>query len=73
MRTSFKRKEQEIGIQRKTVTFEDPDQKWGEVDENPEQKSLSREKDVKEVVELINKTRNKKVCPGCRVWKKKIV
>ena len=27
MRTSYNKKEQEIGTQRKTVTFEDPDQK----------------------------------------------
>ena len=48
MSTSYKRKEQEIEKQRKTVTFENPDQKWGEVDENPEQESLSWEEDVKE-------------------------
>ena len=44
MRTSYKQKEQEIGTQRKTVTFQDPDQKWGEVEENPEQESLSVER-----------------------------
>ena len=44
IRTSYKQKEQEIGTQRKTVTFEDPDQKWGEVEENPEQESLSVER-----------------------------
>ena len=48
MWTSNKQKEQEIGTQRKTVTFEGPDQKWGEVEENREQKSLSEEKDVEE-------------------------
>ena len=45
MRTSYRQKEQEIRTQRKTVTFEDPDQKRGEVEQNGE--SLSGEKDVK--------------------------
>ena len=48
LRPSYKQKEQEIGKQRKTVTFENPDQTWGEVEENPKQESLSGEKDVKE-------------------------
>ena len=48
MSTSYEQKEQEIGKQRRTVNFENPDQKWGEVEENPEQKSLSGEKDVKD-------------------------
>ena len=48
MRTSYKQKEKEIVTQRKTVTFEDPNQKWGEVEENPEQESLCGEKDVEE-------------------------
>ena len=46
MSTSYEQKEQEIGKQMKTVTFENPDQKWAEVEENPEQESLSGEKDV---------------------------
>ena len=48
MRTSYSEKEQEIGTQRKTVTFEEPDQKWGEIEQNLEQKSLSGKKDVEE-------------------------
>ena len=48
MRTSYRQKDQEIGKQRKTVTFDNPDQKWGEVEEEPEQESFSGEKDVKE-------------------------
>ena len=41
MRPSYKQKEQEIGKQRKTVNIENPDQKWGDVEENPEQESLT--------------------------------
>ena len=48
MRTSCRQKEHEIGKQRKTVTFENPDRKWGEVEDDPEQESFSGEKDVKE-------------------------
>ena len=48
MRTSYRQKEQEIGTQRKTVTFEEPDQKWGEVEEKSEQESFSGEKYVEE-------------------------
>ena len=48
MRTLYKQKEQEIGTQRKTAIFEDPDQKWGEVEQNLEQANLSSEKDVEE-------------------------
>ena len=32
MSTSYKQKEHEIEKQRKTVTFKNPDQKWGEVE-----------------------------------------
>ena len=46
MRTSYRQKEKDIGTQRKTVTFEDPDQKLGEVEQNQGQKSLSGEIDV---------------------------
>ena len=48
MRTSCRQKEHEIGKQRKTVTFENPARKRGEVEEEPEQESFSGEKDVKE-------------------------
>ena len=47
IRTSYNEKEQEIGTQKKTVTFEEPDQKWGEIEQNLEE-SLSGEKDVDE-------------------------
>ena len=32
MRTSYIEKEREMGIQRKTVTFEEPDQEWREIE-----------------------------------------
>ena len=48
MKTSSKQKEQEIGSQRKIVIFEDPDQKWGEIEQNQEQENLPGEKNVKE-------------------------
>ena len=44
--TSYKQKEQVKGTQRKTVTFEDQDQKGEEVEQNLGQESLSGEKDV---------------------------
>ena len=44
--TSYKRKEQVKGAQRKTVTFEDRDQKGEEVEQNLGQESLSGEKVV---------------------------
>ena len=46
--TSYKRKEQKLGTQRKTVTFEDQDQNGGEVEQILGQESLSGEKDVEE-------------------------
>ena len=48
MKTSSKQKEQEVGSQRKIVIFEDPDQKWGEIEQNLEQENLPGEKNVKE-------------------------
>ena len=44
--TSYKRKEKVKGTQRKTVTFEDQDQKGEDVEQNLGQESLSGEKDV---------------------------
>ena len=55
---SYKRKEQVKGTQRKTVTFEDQDQKGEEVEQNLRQESLSGEKDVDE---------DRRVCPGIQV------
>ena len=47
VRTSYKEKGQETGFQMKTVTFEEPDKEWVEVESgNPEQENLSRESDV---------------------------
>ena len=51
MSTSYKQKEQEIGKQRKSVTFENPDEKWGEVEENPEPESLPGRRMSKTVVQ----------------------
>ena len=43
MRTSYKEKGQEIGTQKKTVTFEEPDKKWVEVKSgNPVQENFFR-------------------------------
>ena len=47
--TSYKRKEQVKGTQRKTVTFEDQDQKGEEVEQNLGQESLSGDKVVDEI------------------------
>ena len=46
--TSYKRKDQVKGTQRKTATFEDQDPKGEEVEQNLGQESLSREKVVDE-------------------------
>ena len=68
--TSYKRKEQVRKTQRKTVTFEDQDQKDEEVEQNLGQESLSVEKVVDENRRVFNKTRDKKTCPGSQMWKK---
>ena len=46
--TSYKRKEQVKGTQRKTVNFEDQDQKGDEDEQNLGQENLSGEKEVEE-------------------------
>ena len=71
MWTSSKRKEQEIGTQRKTVTFGDPDRKWGEVEQNLEQESLSVKKHVQESWRVKEKKRHEN--PGSRVLKEMAV
>ena len=49
MRTSYREKRKEIGTQNKTVSFEEPDKEWIEVEsENPGQEHLSGESDVEE-------------------------
>ena len=49
MKTSFKGKEQETGTQRKTVTFEEPDQELVEVESKSlEQENLSERWNVEE-------------------------
>ena len=59
--TSHKRKEKVEGKQRKTVTFEDQDQKGEKVEQNLGKESLSGEKVVDENRRIINMTRNNKV------------
>ena len=73
MWTSSKRKEQEIGTQKKTLTFGDPDRKLGEIEQNLnlEQKSLSVEKHVQESWRVQEKKRHKN--PGSRVLKEMAV
>ena len=46
--TSYKRKVQENGIQKRAVTFEDQELEWEEVERSWEQDFLSEEKDSKE-------------------------
>ena len=58
--TSYKRKEQVKGTQRKTVTFEDQDQKGEDLEQNLGQENLSGEKDVDGNWRHVTK----KVCPG---------
>ena len=49
MKTSYKGKEQETGTQKKTVTFEEPDQELIEVEsKNLEQENLSGRSNVEE-------------------------
>ena len=60
VRTSFKEKRQEIRTEKKTVTFEEPDKEWIEVEpEKPEQENLSGESDVEESGHGLTK-----FCPG---------
>ena len=68
-KTSYKRKEEVKGIQRKTVTFEDQDQKGEEVKQNQNlgQESLSGRRTLMGTDEFVNRTRDKKVCPGSKV------
>ena len=73
MKTSNKRNEQEIGTQRKTVTFGDPDRKWGKLNKTWSKEVFPGRRKLKKVGELMIKTRKKKVCPGCRVLKKMVV
>ena len=51
--TSYKRKEQVKWTQRKTVNFEDEDQKGEEIEQNVGQESLSGEKDIEEIRRVI--------------------
>ena len=47
MRTSYKEKRQEIGAQKKIITFEEPENDWTEVEsENAEHKNSSGESDM---------------------------
>ena len=62
---SYKRQEQVKGTQRKTVAFEDQDQKGKRVEQNLDKESLSGEKEIDG--NRINKTHDKKICPGSQV------
>ena len=73
MKTSNKRREQEIGTQRKTVTFGDPDRKWGKLNKTWSKEVYPGRRTLKKVGELMIKTRKKKICPGSRVLKKMVV
>ena len=66
-KTSYKRKEEVKGIQRKTVSFEDQDQKGEEVKQNLGQESLSGRRTLIGTDEFVNRTRDKKACPGSKV------
>ena len=65
--TSYKQKEQVKGRERKTVFFEDQDQKGEEVEQNLGQESLSGEKVVDGNNKFFSKTRDKKICPGSQL------
>ena len=65
--TSYKRKEQVKGTQRKTVTFEDQDQKGQKVEQNLGQEICPGRRSLIGTGEFINKTRDKKVSPWSQV------
>ena len=63
----YKRREQSKWTQRKTVTFEDQDQKGEEVDKTWGKKDCPGRRTLMGTSEFINKTRYKKVCPESQV------
>ena len=65
--TPYKRKEQVEGTQRKTITFQDHDQKGEENEQNLGQESLSGEKVVDENRRVYQQDIEKKFCPGNQV------
>ena len=67
--SSYKRKEQVKGTQKKTVTFEDQDQ-WGEeIEQNLGQKSLPGEKVVDEDRQNYQQDPGQESLSGSLVWK----
>ena len=62
--TSYKRKVQVKGTQRKTVTFEDQDQKVEEVEQNLGQESLSGKSGVQKNVRGEEQDLGINICPG---------
>ena len=67
--SSYKRKEQVKGTQKKTVTFEDQDQ-WGEeIEQNLGQNSLSGEKVVDEDRQNYQQDPGQESLSGSQVWK----
>ena len=65
MKTSYKEKGQEIGTQRKIVTFEEPDQEWREFElKNPDQRNLSGKSDVEESGHVNEQERAEKILSG---------
>ena len=69
MKTSYKEKEQEIGTQKKTFTFEEPDKEKIEVEsKNPEQKILSGESDVEENSHVNEQEHTDKIFSGEFRW-----
>ena len=63
-----KRKEQKNGRQRTTVTLEEPDQKWGGIEQNTEQESLSEESDVEESSRVEEHDQEDKILSGEFRW-----
>ena len=65
MRTSYNEKKQAIGTQKKTVTFEEPDKEWIEVESgNPEQENLFGESDIAGTGHVSEQDQTDKVLSG---------
>ena len=73
VRTSYKQKGQEIGTQKKTVTFEEPNKEWMDVDpENPEQETLSGGSDVDGIGHVNERDQTEKILSGEFRWMSRI-
>ena len=64
MRTSYKQKEKEIVTQRKTVTLRIPIRNGEKLKKTRSKKVCAGRRTSKKVVQLMNKTRNKKFVRG---------